>query len=227
MYERLKFCLARESLRYLVKTYNINKIYIPYYLCNVIRHTLMQENCKPIFYHIDSVFMPNIEFKKDEYILYPNYFGICDRNVEILEQKYPKLIVDNAHSYYSSPKGFACFNSERKFRNVVSGSDLWIKKEGVSQKDKMSFKILPKERFMKFCFYHEKYSDVNLLKIDLKSVSSPFCYPYLASDDMTADLTVSELEKNGLRIYRYWDNLPKSYNEYKFYRRLVPIPLLP
>ena len=34
-----------------------------------------------------------------------------------------------------------------------------------------------------------------------------------------------KLTKDGLIIYRYWNNLPRNYNEYKFYRQLVPIPI--
>jgi hypothetical protein len=31
--------------------------------------------------------------------------------------------------------------------------------------------------------------------------------------------------KEGKEIFRYWNCLPKTFNEYKFYKRLVPIPL--
>ena len=38
---------------------------------------------------------------------------------------------------------------------------------------------------------------------------------------------VEKLKKEGKTVYRYWNPLPKNYNEYKFYSRLVPIPILP
>ena len=115
MYESLYFDFARESLRYLIKTFGIKELYIPYYLCDVIRHTVFEEKCKPVFYHIDDNFMPSVEFDTSDFILYPDYFGICTENVKRLAKIYPKLIVDNAHSYFSEPSGFACFNSAYKF----------------------------------------------------------------------------------------------------------------
>ena len=59
----------------------------------------------------------------------------------------------------------------------------------------------------------------------MKGDSIPFCYPYLAKTIDEADKLAYELMNKGLQIYRYWRPLPKSYNEYKFYSRLVPIPL--
>ena len=229
MYEQYKFDLARNSLKYLIKKYGIRELYIPYYLCDVIRHTVAAENCKPLFYHIDDNFYPAADFPKNSYILYPNYFGICDNNVNRLEKIYPKLIVDNAHAFYLPPQGFACFNSERKFCNVTNGSYLWIKcknKKGdlaVLQPSRPSHCI--NSRIEKFIRLKENYDKNNQLNIDMNSVTSPFCYPYLASNDKEADELAEKLIKDGLIIYRYWNYLPKSFNEYKFYRRLVPIPL--
>ena len=75
-----------------------------------------------------------------------------------------------------------------------------------------------------FLKYHKKLSD-NELNIDVSDSCIPFCYPYLAPSVEIADKLVEKLTADGKTIYRYWNNLPKSYNEYKFYSRLVPIPL--
>ncbi|MCQ2754299.1 MAG: hypothetical protein MJ231_04530 [bacterium] len=230
-YFEYKFDLARNSLKYVIKTFEIKEIYIPYYLCDVIRHSIIEVGCKPIFYHIDDNFFPTQNFNKDASILYPNYFGICENNIDILTEKYPNLIVDNAHSYYSNPKGIACFNAWHKFFDM-KGSSLWIKKMGADLKHPKDVQKQPpktgdngKSRLMKFRNYHEKYSEDNSLEIDINSCISPFCYPYLAKNTLEADNLVKELNKEGLTIYRYWNTLPQNYNEYKFYSRLVPIPL--
>ena len=60
-----------------------------------------------------------------------------------------------------------------------------------------------------------------------KKYSIPFVYPYLADTEENADKLVSSLNKKGKTVYRYWGPLPKSFNEYKFFLRLVPIPILP
>lgn len=194
---------------------------MPYYLCDVMRHTAVTHGAKPVFYHIDDDFMPVQEFPRDAYVLYPNYFGICAKNVEKLAKLYPKLIVDNAHAYFEKPRGFACFNSAKKFLPVKKGANLWIKDvcEEYLSSEKPDF--LRREMFLK---YHKKLSD-NELNIDISDSCIPFCYPYLASSVEIADKLVEKLTADGKTIYRYWNNLPKSYNEYKFYSRLVPIPL--
>ena len=214
----MKFHFARDAFRYLIKTYEIKEIYMPYYLCDVMRHTAFLEGCKPLFYHIDDNFFPQQNFPKDAYILYSNYFGICDNNVDKLVKIYSKLIVDNAHAYYSKPQGFASFNSAKKFLPVSDGAYLWIGKgKG----------FIPEniQRYDCFMNYHKLLKGTNQLNINIKKDCVPFCYPYLATDISTADKLVEKLTAEGKVIYRYWNNLPKTYNEYKFYSRLVPIPL--
>ena len=50
--------------------------------------------------------------------------------VNELSSKYTNLIVDNAHSFFSEPKGVASFSSLRKFFNQVrDGSFLYIKSD--------------------------------------------------------------------------------------------------
>ena len=122
----LKFDLARNALEYLITHYKIKEIYIPYYLCDVVRHSVVKTGCKPIFYHIDDNFMPAQEFMAESFILYPNYFGVCSKNVEKLIWQYPRLIVDNAHAFYANPCGFASFNSSRKFLPKNEGAFLWL-----------------------------------------------------------------------------------------------------
>ncbi len=196
-----EFDYARDALRYIIRENDITEIYIPYYLCDVIRHAIVAEGAKPLFYHIDDNFMPNQSFPKESYLLYPNYFGICDNNVDKLAEIYPKLIVDNAHAFYAKPKGFATIYSPHKFKN--------------SNPDR-------REIFDKI---HEKLADRNQLNIGMPENAIPFCYPFLAKNLEEADDLVKILQNKGLAIYRYWNPLPKSYNEYKFYSRLVPIPL--
>lgn len=212
----MKFKYARDALKFLIQKYSIEEIYIPYYLCDVIRHAVFEVGAKPFFYHIDDNFLPTMEFSENDYILYPNYFGICDNNADLLAKKYPRLILDNAHACYAKPQGFATFDSERKFLEAEFGANLYIGDD--------ENKILPDwNRRRKFLEFHRILKDKNCLKINLQDNSIPFCYPYLASSIKEADDFVKAHKE--LTIYRYWNELPKTFNEYKFYSRLVPIPL--
>lgn len=225
MYKTLIFDLGRDAIRHLIRTYKIKQMEIPYYLCDVVRHTLVEENCKPSFYHIDDNFFPVKDFANDDFILYPNYWGVCGKNIKTLVDKYPKLIVDNAHAYYDKPSGFACFNAGHKFNSKESY--LWIKDENANYMntanlaDNKNISI----RIEKFIELHQKYKTTNLLDIDTDSI--PYIYPYLAKTIQDADRLVKQLKKEGKTVYRFWNPLPKSFCEYKFYSRLVPIPILP
>ena len=246
-------------MRYIIRNYDIKEMHVPFYLCPVIRRAVIKENCKPVFYHVNDDFMPVQEFDRDDFILYPNYFGICDKNASLLAEKYPHLVVDNAHSFYSEPMGFASFNSARKFFPVYNGSFLWIrdlkgeyqkenefhsapKNEEEMYKNETSFdddgiellnditaeKIVKFDdleiRKEKFLQLHNKYGDKNLLNIDT-SAKSPFCYPCLLKTSDMADELVKKLKTDGYKIYRYWEELPKDFPEYRFYACLVAISL--
>ena len=155
----------------------------------------------------------------------PNYFGICDKNVSDLVKIYPNLIVDNAHAYYSRPCGLCCFNSAMKF-GYGKGAYLYIfaNDSGLSNVVQEIDEGKKQKSRKKFLVIQEIFSGSNCIKdIDIDSI--PFCYPYLAVTIKEADELVRDLTENGLTIYRYWNSLPKNFLEYKFYSRLVPIPI--
>ena len=222
MYSLKIFNKAHESLAFLINYFDIKKMHVPYYLCDVVRHTIVKSGCKPEFYHVKDDFAPSVEFDRESYVLYPNYFGICDKNVSDLSKIYPNLIVDNAHAFFSAPCGLACFNSAYKF-GLGDFSCLQIREEFGSKEKIGLYEEEKKKRIKAFQELDKKYSKTNLLNIDKNSV--PFCYPYLAQTEEQADKLVRELKKQGMTVFRYWNPLPESFNEYKFYSRLVPIPI--
>lgn len=115
---------ARNCLRYIIRAFEIHEINMPYYTCPVVWQAAQKEKCRINFYHIDENFMPVKEFKENDFVLYNNYFGVCARNVKILEKKYKNLIVDNAQAFYMPKCGIASFNSLRKFFGVSDGAFL-------------------------------------------------------------------------------------------------------
>lgn len=124
-----KLNCGRNSLRFIIRTYNIKEIFIPYYTCPSVWQAIKREKCKINFYHIDKNFLPTIEFPKNSYILYTNYFGINGRNVITLTNKYKNLIIDNAHAFFMPQIGLAGFNSIRKFLPTPDGSIVYTTKE--------------------------------------------------------------------------------------------------
>ena len=124
---------ARNCIRYLIRAYNIKSMYVPIYQCPLVFEAIKKENCEIIFYEIDENFLPKKSFEKDAYILYVNYFGLCDKNVDSLSRKYPHLIVDNSQAFYAPPKGFATCYSPRKFFGVSDGGYLYCQKESTEK----------------------------------------------------------------------------------------------
>ena len=143
---------ARNCLKYILRAYKIPKIHLPYYICPVVRQAIREENVKMEFYHIDKFFMPKKNFAEDEYILYPNYFGLCDGQSEILSKKNKNLILDNAHAFFAPQKGLASFSSPRKFFNVNDGGILEINtkiSENFAQDEDRTLEIKDFESFCK------------------------------------------------------------------------------
>ena len=125
----VKLNCARNALRYTIQLFDIKDIYVPYYTCPFIWDVIKKENCKMHFYHINKNFFPTQNFPKSAFILYTNYWGICDKNIKKLSKQYKNLIIDNALAFYMKKYGIASFNSARKFFNVADGSFLLVNKE--------------------------------------------------------------------------------------------------
>ena len=247
-YKRIELNTARNCLRYLIRLYDIKELYFPYYICPALRISAIKEGCKLRFYHIDLSFKPIVDFPQNAFILYPNYFGVCSNIVNDLEKEYTNLIVDNAHSFYSEAIGLASFNSLRKFFPMLrDGALLYLKNfddmelenqkrldtEPIKKISQTTFKYFTninfekeKEiRLLKFNHWHNKLKKTNLLKIKLSDSCVPFCYPYLANEKKQADDLVLELNKQKIEVFRYWNNLPVSFQEKIFYTNLVAIPI--
>lgn len=80
----IKLNLARNCLKYIIKSYGIKQLFIPYFTCPVVWQSIREVGCAVKFYHIDDKFLPITEFGKKDYILYTNYFGLFEDNCKIL-----------------------------------------------------------------------------------------------------------------------------------------------
>lgn len=124
----IKLNLARNCLKYLIRVYGINEIFVPYYTCQTVWNAIREEGCRISFYHIDNNFLPIEEFTQQTYIIYTNYFGLCSQNCKVLSKKYNNIIIDNSHAFYTPTLGLASFSSLRKFFKVPSGAFLYTDK---------------------------------------------------------------------------------------------------
>ncbi|WP_156315695.1 hypothetical protein [Kluyvera genomosp. 1] len=121
---------ARSALKLLVLSdKSISRIYIPAFACQSIIETIKSCGIDFITYHLDDDFQPiNLELRQNDKLLYINYFGINDRCISVLAEKYPakSLIIDNSQALFSEPieSIYATLYSPRKFIGIADGGYL-------------------------------------------------------------------------------------------------------
>jgi hypothetical protein len=128
--EALHLNTGRNCLEYILRANKYKKIYLPFYICEVIFEPVNKLDIKFDYYHIDENLDPVFDFthKDDEVLLYVNYFGIKRKTVEKLAGKFKNLIVDNTHDFFYRPlNDIDTFYSARKFFGVPDGGYLCTK----------------------------------------------------------------------------------------------------
>lgn len=118
------FNSAHNALRYFLRDQGIRILALPYYICPIVWKAVISEGVKIIPYDIDKDFLPKGDFSKDTVLLYPNYFGIHQNNVDRLAECYPRLLVDNAQAFFAPKRGWCSLYSPRKFLAVDDGGIL-------------------------------------------------------------------------------------------------------
>lgn len=119
---------ARNALVYLVKSKNISKVYLPYYLCDSVYKVCDRENISYEFYHIDKDFMPLFDrpLNDNEFLYIVNYFGQLDNDkINYFLNRYKNIIVDNVQAFFDKTVcGTYTIYSCRKFFGVPDGAYL-------------------------------------------------------------------------------------------------------
>ncbi len=126
--DALRLNTARNCLEYILRAKKYDKVYIPYYTCEVVLEPFAKLDIQYEFYSIDWNLAPIFEktLSSKEAFLYTNYFGLKQNTVETLSKKYHNLIVDNSQAFFAKPlKGVDTFYSARKFFGVSDGAYLY------------------------------------------------------------------------------------------------------
>ncbi|NNK80791.1 MAG: hypothetical protein HKO93_04770 [Flavobacteriales bacterium] len=123
--DALLFNSGRSALAYLLRSYEIDFIQIPYYTCDVVLEPLRSLGIEYDFYSLTQELLPDIgsgEIDIDRPILINNYYGILDESLKTLPLK--KAVIDNSQAMYSELNGgYGSFNSYRKFMGVPDGGE--------------------------------------------------------------------------------------------------------
>jgi hypothetical protein len=120
---------GRDCLEYILRSREYKKVYIPYYTCEVILEPFKKTGTEYEYYHINYDFelVSDVCIGKDEALLYTNYYGLKQRYVEYLVERYgQQLIIDNTQAFYAKPvEGIDTFYTCRKFLGVPDGAYLY------------------------------------------------------------------------------------------------------
>lgn len=120
---------GRNCLEYILRCRQYKKVLIPYYTCEVILEPFQKLSIAYEFYHIDLSLeiSDEIHLQEDEALLYTNYYGLKQRYVEVLAEKYGRqLIIDNTQAFFAMPiPGIDTFYTCRKFFGVPDGAYLY------------------------------------------------------------------------------------------------------
>lgn len=124
---------GRNCLRYILKTNNTKHVYVPKYTCDAILEIIDSMGIKFSFYPITKRLEVKeaIHIRRNELIIYTNYFGIKDEYCNYLSTKYgDRLVIDSCQAFYFKPpiKGHT-FYSPRKFFGVPDGGILFTNKK--------------------------------------------------------------------------------------------------
>lgn len=130
--EALRLNTGRNCLEYILRARKYSKVFIPYYTCDVVLEPFRKLGVSYEYYsvNIHLELAKDIQLGEDEALLYTNYYGLKQRNVEKLAQQYGnQLIVDNTQAFYAKPvAGIDTFYTCRKFFGVPDGAYLYTDK---------------------------------------------------------------------------------------------------
>ena len=188
---------------------DLEKLWIPYYTCEVILEPLKRQDIPYDFYSIDNCLeMANkLELRPGEYLLLTNYFGIKDSYISKMAERYgDRLIVDNAQAYYSNPiQGIKTFYSPRKFVGVPDGGMAFIDKD-------IDMGQFPVDTSCDRCSHLLKRLDIN---------AGAGYADFKANSYALSDQPIKQLIDNKVFVATYWPNVLERCDEDKLEHSLA------
>ena len=120
---------GRNALAYLLRARHIKRLWIPKFICDSVTGVCEREGVPYTLYGIGLDFRPSeeIQLADGEWLYFVNYYSQFD-NGQIAEyvQKYGRVIVDNAQSYFQPPiPGVDTLYTCRKYFGVADGAFLY------------------------------------------------------------------------------------------------------
>jgi hypothetical protein len=126
--DALAFQSARAAFRALLEAGRPSAVWIPRYQCGSLLEPLAATGTPVRRYDLDAQLrVKDVPLADGEWLLYVNYFGLCDANVSDVLARFPsgQVVIDNAQALFAAPRACrATLYSPRKFVGVPDGGYL-------------------------------------------------------------------------------------------------------
>ena len=113
-------------LALLQQSHYINRVFMPYYICDAMLAPVKAAEKELCFYSLDEnlAVSSQITLGPSDLLLYVNYFGICAQQCDELLLRFnnAQIVLDCAQAFYAPPRNcYATIYSPRKFFGVPDG----------------------------------------------------------------------------------------------------------
>ena len=121
---------ARAAFRSLLQAGKPQRVWLPKYICDAMLSPLLDEGIEHVWYDLDENLKvsDSIVLGEGDWILYVNYFGVCQNQIDDLLNRFPanEIIFDYSQAFFDLPKleALATIYSPRKFFGVPDGGIL-------------------------------------------------------------------------------------------------------
>ena len=173
---------GRNALAYLIRARKIKRIWIPRLICASVTDVCEREGISYSFYGIGLDFLPSEDIKLEdgEWFYFVNYYSQFDNGkIEKYVNKYKRIIVDNAQSYFQAPiPGVDTIYTCRKYFGVADGAFLYT--------DATLDEELPRD---------ESFERMHFLLGRYERTASEFYGEYVANNELFAAEPIKRMSK--------------------------------
>ncbi|MDR2474236.1 MAG: hypothetical protein LBD45_00110, partial [Bacteroidales bacterium] len=227
--EALRLNSGRNCLEYILLARKYQKVYIPYYTCNVVLEPFVRQGIRYEFYPIDEKFDPiNIlTLHPGEGFLYTNYFGLRQKTTEILAKIYGnQLIIDNSQAFYAKRLArIDTFYSARKFFGVPDGAYLYTDAElDMELPQAVSWNRMAHLLKRIDLSAEDGYDDFR--ENDNSLCNQPILKMSKLTDTLLKSIDYKQIKEKRLQNFFYLDSCLKTENELSFYLSDETVPLV-
>jgi len=127
--DALRYQSARAAFLALLLAGRPGRIWMPWYNCETMLEPPAMAGIAVQRYKIDANLgiAEDIALRENDWLLYVNYFGVCDAQVEQVLRRFPRqqVLIDNSQAFFSRPAdSLASLYSPRKFFGIPDGGYL-------------------------------------------------------------------------------------------------------